>query len=463
MDFDLNKEKYGGAIGPNDGGAGLPGDINTPEIINVGPVGFGGSYKQTETAVDLGLKPSAYYKFKKGDKVINYAKSYPEYNFLIYGASVYLNNQNKYPGAFTDKVTEVESGFISLYELNVDRDFSAHTYDPEADTGIKTRIYPFITKDSSLNAFGSVTTTEWNQFAYGTTLTGTYPMSASITRERFLENHGTTSTTGSHVLALKNTLNHYRTMSEHYAFSSSYGDKALQRCNLISIPSIFFGKQIKKGSLKLNYYLSGAIIGTLEDKYKNGTLVQTAGSEYAQDQGSASIGGVVLYNEGFIFLTGAWHLAPDNYDVGYATENPQWVNFGAGCNDGLTYSDLTPSASFEVIFKGTTVTPTLTMFAYAKKGDLNFSTNPTFIDKVSRPSMAYTYSSSSFLEPDGMEFKNTISSSFSTHSASFERQTFISTVGIYDSNKKLIAVANMARPVRKKETDGYTFKLKLDI
>tara|TARA_R110000824_G_scaffold368296_1_gene557589 strand:+ start:4006 stop:5238 length:1233 start_codon:yes stop_codon:yes gene_type:complete len=406
---------------------------------------------------------STYHKFKKNDKIVNYSKSYPYYKFSVYGGKVYLNNQNTYAGSFTSQVNEVPSGYISLYELNVDRDFSAHTYDPDSGTGEKTKIYPFITKDSSLNSFGTVTTTEWNQFPYGTILTGSYPLSASITRERFLENHGTTNPTGSHVLALKNVLNDYVPMSNHYAFSSSLGDKALQRCNLISIPSIFSGKQIKKGSVKLNFYLSGAIIGVLEDTYKNGTLVQTSGSSYAQTQGSAAVAGVVLYSEGFIFLTGSWPLAPDNYDMGHATEKPQWVNFAAGCNDGLTGGDLSTSASFEVVFRGTTVTPTLTMFAHAKKGELNYSSNPTFIDKTTRPDTPFSYSSSSFVEPNEMKFKNTISSSFSTYSASFEKQTFISKVGIYDSNKTLIAVVNMARPVRKKETDDYTFKLKLDI
>ena len=44
-----------------------------------------------------------------------------------------------------------------------------------------------------------------------------------------------------------------------------------------------------------------------------------------------------------------------------------------------------------------------------------------------------------------------------------KKQTFISKMGIYDSNKNLIAIVNMARPIRKKESDEYTFKINLDI
>jgi len=405
----------------------------------------------------------SYYKFGKNDKIINYAKSYPSFKFSVKGARVYLNLENAYSGAFTDQVKEIDSGFISLYEMNIDRDFDAHTYDPDTGTGIKSKIYPFITKDSNLDSFSTVSTTSYNQFQYGDTLTGSYPLSSSIVREPFAANHGTTSSTGSHIIALKNTLNFYTSMNSHYSFSSSLGDKALQRCNLISIPSIFFGRQIKKGSVKLNYFISGSKIGTLEDVYQDGTLVQTSGSTYAQSQGSASIGGVVLYNEGFLLLTGSWNLSPATYDMGTATERPMWVNFAVGCNDGLADDDLTPSASFEVEFKGTTITPTLTMFAHAKKGELNHSNNPTFIDKTTRDGKSFSFSSSSFTQPNYHLIKNVVSSSFSNYSASFEKQTFISKVGIYDSNKNLIAIAHMARPVRKKENDDYTFKLKLDI
>jgi len=59
--------------------------------------------------------------------------------------------------------------------------------------------------------------------------------------------------------------------------------------------------------------------------------------------------------------------------------------------------------------------------------------------------------------------KNTVSSSFCNFSASFKKQTFISKIGIYDDERNLIAVANLATPVKKTEDRALTFKLKLDI
>ena len=408
---------------------------------------------------------SNYFKFKKNDKIVNYITSYPYYSFSVYGAKVYLNNQASYSGEFTENIGEVPSGYLSLYEMNVDRDFSAHTYNPSTDTGVKSKIFPFITKDSALSSFGTISTTSWNQFSYGDILTGSYPLSASIVREFFNSNHGTLNAAGSHMLALKNTLNHYTPVSAHYAFSSSLGDKAQQKINLISVPSIFFGKKIKKGSVKLNYYLSGAIVATLEDIYKNGTLVQTAGSKYAQEQGSGSVAGVVLYNEGFMVITGAWDLSTTTYAFGDtgSPETPKWINFAIGCNDGIVETSITPSASFEVQFRGTSVTPNLTLFARADKNQLNYSSNPTFVEKNTKSSNPFNYNLSSFTEQSNIKFKNTISSSFSSYSGSFKKQTFISKMGIYDSNKNLIAIVNLARPVRKKESDEYTFKINLDI
>ena len=59
--------------------------------------------------------------------------------------------------------------------------------------------------------------------------------------------------------------------------------------------------------------------------------------------------------------------------------------------------------------------------------------------------------------------KNTVSSSFPDPTGSFQKQTYISRVGIYDKDKNLIGVAKVANPVKKTEDRDFTFKLKLDI
>ena len=117
--------------------------------------------------------------------------------------------------------------------------------------------------------------------------------------------------------------------------------------------------------------------------------------------------------------------------------------------------------SFDLSFRGTTETQVMTMYARAPKGMVNHSNNPTFIE-YGQTKLART-SSAVYQENATLRLKNTVSSSFEGHSASFNRQVYISRVCIYDSKKKLIGIATLANPILKKQEDDITFKIKLDI
>ena len=84
-----------------------------------------------------------YYKFGPKDILRNRIKAYPDNTFFVHSASVYYRNRNDIAGANVSNVTHVPTGFVSLYELNIDRDFSKHTYDPDSNTGVKAKIFPF--------------------------------------------------------------------------------------------------------------------------------------------------------------------------------------------------------------------------------------------------------------------------------------------------------------------------------
>ena len=106
----------------------------------------------------------------------------------------------------------------------------------------------------------------------------------------------------------------------------------------------------------------------------------------------------------------------------------------------------------------------MTMFANALSGDLNNSLNPTWI---SASAGAWRNSSSisqvGYIEPSKIEIKNTIQSQYCSYEDEFQKQTYITEIGIFDKEKNLIGVAKLANPVQKKEADHYTFKLKLDM
>ena len=101
--------------------------------------------------------------------------------------------------------------------------------------------------------------------------------------------------------------------------------------------------------------------------------------------------------------------------------------------------------------------------AYAPKNKLNWSNNPTFLDASTKANYINNTSSFYYEESPNVLVKNVVSSSFSHYSASFVPTTYIRTVGIYDEDKNLIAVAKVANPVIKTTEQDYTFKLKLDL
>ena len=399
-----------------------------------------------------------YYEFESKNILRNTLKTHPHYVFDIVSGSIYLNSLSEMSGAYNNNVPMVPTGHVSLYELNVDRDASAHTYDPDTGGGVKSLIYPFTVKDGGFNSVGTVTNASYNtSYQYGDTLTGSYPLSASVSRERFA-----VGSARPHISGLRNTLNYYTYLTKHYSFSSSYGDKSSQEINLVSVPSIFFDSGIKPGSVSLEFYISGALVAELTDKNKNGELIQTGGDSYAQANGSNSVAGVVLYNEGFVMLTGSWNLTPASYNFTYETRQATWCDFAAGANDGL--SVLAPSASFRMGFRGTNEVSTIDMYMTAPKGYMNHSSNPTYkLQQSSSLLNSHDYNSSSYSENISIPIKNTVSSSICNYSASFKKQAFISTIGLFDDQRKLIGVVKLAKPVKKTEDRAITFKVKLDI
>lgn len=384
-----------------------------------------------------------YYEFGQDDIIYNTVKTNPRQKFFVYNGAIYYNNRPEIIGERSNSnVGGVPVGFTNLYELNVDR--------PASEL-----IHPFITKNGSLTSFSTMTTTEYNKdFQYGDTLTGSYPLSASISRQYF--NAGLAR---ERVDALKNTLNYYSYRSPHYQFSSSLGNKSSQALNLLSVPSIFYGKNIKKNSIALNFYVTGTLVGRLEDLYGNGELIQTA--PYGST-GSGSVAGVALYTEGFFVLTGNWIIgAPhtEAYTGGGAT-NARWIHFAAGA-ETASLGNALPNSSFEIKFSGSSQTEMLTMFAKAPSLELNHSNNPTYVE--SGQTMVAATASNFFSQNGKLAIKNVVSGNYSEMTSSFQKETYISEIALYDDNKRIIGFAKLATPVKKTQERDLTFKLKLDI
>ena len=381
-----------------------------------------------------------FHKFEDTDVFYNRIETHPQTNLIIYDTNIYLNNKSRDSGSFVNNAGMVPTGYVNLYELNIDRKSN-------------NKIYPFVTKDGSLHSFSTVSTKKFNtDFLYGDQITGSYPMSASISSDRYAEGQSRPR-----ISALKTALNSYQVLSPSYAFSSSAGNKANQELRLVSIPSIFYGSSIQKGTVSCKFFVSGNLVAELKDDMRNGQLRQVSSSyDGSTTTASSSVAGVVMYNEGFLVLTGSWFLSShtENY-TGGGTAKPRWIDF-ATTGSGI------PSSSFSLNFSGTNYVPTLTMLAQAPVGMVNYSNNPTSIEYGSVRQTTASFPGSSYIETKDKKIKNIVSSSFNDPDPSFNRVVYINNVGIYDENRNLIAIAKLANPVRKRDQDDFTFKLKLD-
>tara|TARA_R110001583_G_scaffold720_7_gene6673 strand:- start:190 stop:1557 length:1368 start_codon:yes stop_codon:yes gene_type:complete len=451
------------------------------------------------------------FKFKSSDKVINLVKTFPKASFAFYGGNSYYNNQYSLSGAFTSSILGAPSGYTSLYEQSVDRDgtinfndselLNAQVRDPfgyvvsaedptatdptEFYIGNNPTYAVFKVKDGTRINFKTVSRAEFNITEGGKPLHSTYPLTASLQKHYYPEAAPRYSAsyldlgpdtiedtvddlpvTGSvtYLYALKNTMNYYSVMSRNYQFSSSVRDLGASgsspgatEVGLVTIPSIFYGDNIDKGTVNLKFYVTGTLIGELQDTNRNGDLIQIGPQS---SQGSGSVAGVVLYKEGFIVLTGSWDLSNGAHTENYGTTTnvPSWLTFAQTISSS---APLAVSSSWALDFNGSHKVPTMTLFAHAKKGDLNHSNNPTYVDKntqilLSSGSEGYTQNREALIA-------NVVSSSFPDPTGSFLKTTYISKIGIYDKNKNLIGIAKLAKPVKKIPHRDFTFKIKLDI
>lgn len=383
-----------------------------------------------------------YYEFGVNDIFVNRIKAHPKCDFVIYGGQVFYNNTTVESGSFQNigqshlkRVNNVPVGHVSLYDLNTNR--------PETQL-----IYPFVSKAGSLHSFKTISDSAFNNdFVFGDTLTGSYPLSASISRDYYASGQTRPSIT-----ALQNTINYYQTLSQQFAFSSSLRDLSTDVVNVISIPSIFYGSSIKKGSVDLKFYVTGTLVAQAKDENQNGELIQVGPTGSV---GSGSTIGIALYNEGFLLLTGSSEINPSNIDS-YEGSNtkPKWIHFAS---TGSVFS-----SSFQMTFEGTNYIPTMTMLAHAPKGELNHSNNPTYLKYSDFSTKVPTSASNIWVESADIDIKNTVKSPFEDPTGSFEKQVYISRISVYDKDKNLIGIAKLATPIRKREIDAYTFKLKLD-
>ena len=389
-------------------------------------------------------------RFEPKDLIYNTLVTKPHYSFVVHSGSTYLQRESSSLGNFDNTIKHIESGETSLHELNINRPSGC-------------MIHSFIEKSSTRLSFKSVSTSIYDdesQFQYGDIVTQSYPVTSSINRIyapagiEFDTLEESRHPNKRYITALKNPIEHQGVFN----YGVKYGDIGTKEVNLICIPGIFIGSKIDRGSVELNYIVTGSVIGTAKDEKKDGRLFQTQGLS------SGSIVGTVIYDQGIIVLTSSDDLHASYTDYYVATDSlssPKWTNFGTGMKqtgEQLFHGAVTGSV-YTIDFKSTNKIPTLTMYAYSKAGEENYSNNPTFLS--SSNSESYLFTGSHFVEGK-RKIKKINKTVYADHEEDFENTTYISKIGIYDKDKNLIAIASLANPVKKTEKREYMFKIGID-
>jgi hypothetical protein len=248
----------------------------------------------------------------------------------------------------------------------------------------------------------------------------------------------------------------------------------------INIKRLFARDRIKPQTFAMQFYMTGVVDGTTsgQPSYSNVDRTSTSGSAIFTDAGKTTqfgfggqvgdialstdsdyVLGNIFYDQGIIVLdakkiiSGSQHvsgtisaLSPSgNTVIGSSSGNPSAkfipdfmvsgsiddiVNHFASCR--MSSGSLT-AMTFQ---NNTNINSTL-VFCRATADEFNYSANPTFTDVngnivvIDDPTTDRTFS-------------------------------YITTVGLYDANDNLLAVAKMSRPIEKNDEKDLTFRIRLD-
>lgn len=190
--------------------------------------------------------------------------------------------------------------------------------------------------------------------------------------------------------------------------------------------------ELKKGSVEVRYYSASTLLSATDTNAAT-SFQQTVGGDYGYLVGPNGNVGQVWYNAGVIVLDASSTFHPTSA-VWSGTVTLADSMRGETINgnvDGLR------RAANKVSFHNQTNLYSSIYFCRATNAEFNYSSNPTFVD-------------------DNKRIRVTSGSNILT------TRTYITTVGLYDANDNLLAVAKVNKPITKSPDNEATFKIRLD-
>jgi hypothetical protein len=212
------------------------------------------------------------------------------------------------------------------------------------------------------------------------------------------------------------TPNYYNYLSSTLPANRYFPTGSDNVIGVISIPSNLFGQYIKPGTFTLsnsNFILNDDGEGNvITGSYKVGDIIYEHGLVILTSDG-------IPGQDGYGFITYEGGL----YDVGDVSFITNFVN-----GTDITCSFSSSLTIFETQYKCT-----------LRENEFNFSQNPTLISGSSNSGVLYSFATGSYFSP------------------------YVTTVGLYDNNYNLLAVAKLAQPLPTSAVTDTSILVNLDL
>ena len=185
---------------------------------------------------------------------------------------------------------------------------------------------------------------------------------------------------------------------------------------VISIPSNKYGENLKPGTVTLS----------------NGTSSLSDDGEGNLITGSLKVGDII-YSHGLIILTSDGIPQQDGY--GYIT----YGTGSYGIGDSTFIQSFTNSTNLSCSFDSTLTIYESQYKCTLRENEFNFSQNPTLITGSSNSGILYDFATGSYFTP------------------------YITSIGLYNNDKELLAIAKLSQPLRISDTTDTSIIINLDL
>jgi len=195
-----------------------------------------------------------------------------------------------------------------------------------------------------------------------------------------------------------------------------------EKISLLSIPSNLFGEHVKPGTFELE-------LGPVASEPR---IIITDDGEGNLIYDSQKVGDII-YSHGMAIFTSDGIPGQDGY--GFVTYGS--TNYGD--SDAEFITDLMDATDITCSFQSTVTLFENQYKCTIRENEFNFSQHPTLVSGSSNTGVLYDFATGSYFTP------------------------YITSIGLYNNNKELLAVAKLAQPLQVSDTTDTSIIINLDL